>query len=85
MGANGFKGGQFWPKVTHVLAPKALKNLKNGLKWLVLGAAGATNFEKIGRISQKSSIFAKKTQDFIAWKCIAMHKISKKDEKNCFT
>ena len=55
------------------------KGANFGLKWPIFGAAGAENLEKFGWFSKNSSIFAK-NEDFIAWKCIVMHKMSKKDE-----
>ena len=62
---EGGHGGQFGPKVTTFLVPKAPKIGKMGLSDQLFGAAGAKNYEKFWRFWKNLFFFAK-NEDFIA-------------------
>ena len=58
--------------MTHFSEPKAPKNGKNGLKGHIFGAENIETFKWFGI---NLPIFVK-IEDFIAWKCILMDKMS---------
>lgn len=53
---------------------------KTGQRDTFFGPAGAENYETFRPFSRGLSIFAK-IEDFMAWKCIVMQKMTKKSEK----
>ena len=56
------------------------RKIGNGLLWHILGATGSENFVKFRWFNKNSPVFVE-FEDFITWKCIVMHKMTKKSRK----